>query len=455
MSQSNKTNILMLVFILVCVIITATAIYLTNEGYFNLQNDKINEVKQENIEKPIISDGLGVKTLEDRFTENALTLTEKQYYPKPQEKDSMETYFPIEVHYVQIDGLRNVSIQDRINTEIKETAISLVDGTEMSKYNLRNIYVYAECTANYSNVLSINIYRIYIDKNQNLYKVNGKDYVFIGLNYDLNTENKISFSDLFTNDAGTKNIISQSAYNSFASEYLNLIYEESNWSGDMNEIDYSSIEDRVIKVMQNYSRDNDYQFYFDNRKIYACINNEYINIEMRKFYSQIAIFNRFANSFLKEKNEKKLIFTKDMEDYVAYRDIQKLGDNLFYDVQIVNWTEDKDIDIKKYIQDINKEIDECKAYLNENNASVFSMLIEMNNSSGIGEENEQSNANYIKCKATMSKEYFNKTYLDKVLEWIQTDRYGGDMSSYNLVSFLSEDSFNNKNIVVDNQYPWG
>ena len=458
MSQSNKNKgvIFLIIFILICVTMTVIAIYLTNEGIITLAkvDNKVDEPKQ-----IIKSDDLGIKTLEDRYNYNPLTLTTEEYHLGS--KSENDFYYPIEVHYVQISGLKNISIQDKINKEIKETALAQIDDNELDKNNFKYVMVTAKCVGNFSNVLSIRIDKDYMDESLGKELENS----FIGLNYNLKTGEKIDFTEMFTNDAGTKNIIAQSAYKTFAGEYLDYLYyqlqfpEESQyWDGDMNKIDYSEIEDRVFKVLQTYDRNNKYPFCFDERYIYTYIDSEEIAIEMRNFYSQIAIYNRYANAtglFEEEQNDF-LVFLPNYIYGVVYRNVKKIDDNLFIDLGLVNWIGDdeykRELDIATYIQDFEKRIEECKEYLkeNKNQAIVLAVTKELYN----GENGEITEYVYD-AKAIMSKDYFNNTYLDRVLEWEQTDKIGVDVLDYFLTSLLSMDNYEgNSNIKFDIEYPY-
>ncbi len=312
----------------------------------------------------------------------------------------------------------------------------------------------ASCISSFSNTLSIKISKEYRYENKS-----EEEEDFIGLNYNLKTGEQIKFSDLFTNDAGIKNIISQSAYHTFATEYLykyaQIIYsdEEISWDGDMNNIDYSEIEDRILKVLQHYNKNNNYQFCFDEREVYVIIGNEVIEIEMRNFYTQIAIYNRYAKYdeiFEEEPTKQFLVFVLKDDSGTMYRRVEKIGDNLFIDVQIVNWAEeDKKQFVKpeKYIQDVEKEIKECEDYVNSNkdSAIVFAFLEDLS----YNETDKKVDNTIYKAKATMAKQYYQDTYLEKVLDWEQTEKLEPDYTGIHLVTLLNDSSENDKNLKVD------
>ncbi len=449
---SNKRNIFLIIFISICIIITCIAIYLTNEGIINFSN-KIETQKDNN--QNIKSDGLGIKSLEDKFSFNPIKIIEKNYHSGEKIKEEQwETYYPIEISYIQISGLTNTNIQNKINEKIKNTAFAQIDNNEIKEEKLKSVNIWTEEVGNFSNTLSIRIYKTFKKQNSDW---KSKDD-FVGLNFNLQTGEQIDFTELFTNDAGTRNIIAYSAYKSFAREYMEKLNwseeDDTHWDGDMNKIDYSEVEDRVFKVLQNYNRNNKYTFCFDERNIYMFIENENITIPMRNFYNQIAIYNRYVqiNNLYEQENTKQYyVFVPKDEEEVLYRRIEELQDNLFIDIVLLNWRDEdkKEVDEKKYIKKIDEKIEECKKYLNKNKnkAIVIAIYEELNND----EYGDVDNI-YI-AKATMEKEYYNNIYFNKVLEWEQTEHYGADIMGMNLITLLNEESEDNKNLKIEVEYP--
>ena len=452
MLQSNKkkTVLFIIVFIIICIAITGIAIFLTNEGIISLPKKQItqrHETENDN--------SFGIKSLEDKFSFNPITITIKSYHSgKKIQTKELEDFYPIEIDYLQINGLKDTIIQKKINEKIKNAAFAQIDNNEIKEKKLKNVTILTEVTGNFSNVLSIRFEKTYRESD---YTWNSSDS-FITLNFNLKTGEQISFTDLFTADAGTKNIIAKSAYNSFAEEYIDKIYfleeeEEWNWDGDMSKIDYSEIEDRVFKVLQNYDRRKQYPFYFTERYICVKIQNEQIFIPMREFYNQIAIYNRYAqnNIFEKEKTNQSFVFTLDSTDDTVYRRVEKISDNLFVDIDLRDWSSDdykNNVKNKLYIQNAEKQIEDCKKYLNnnKNKAIVLAIWDEIYN-----DEQEETH-NYYLGKATMNKQYFESTFFNKALEWEQTDHFSGDAMGPHLISFLMGEE-KNKNIKLEIEYP--
>lgn len=433
MFQLNKKNIVFLSFFtIICIAITALAIFVTNNieilpTTFNIK-----------------SDGLGIKSLEDRYSIQPLEIISKE--------EIIED-LPVQINYFEIDGLKNKSIQDKINKEIKNVAFSKYNQDELDENNVRNLYIYVGCMGNFANVLSVVIY-----KNVTNYDGEFFDDAAIGLNFDLNTGKKLEFKDLFTNDANLKSIISTSAYMTFAREYLDYYpddYEEEYWDGDMTKIDYSNIEDKVLKVMQNFDKTVNYPFYFDEKNIFVNINGEEIRIEMYNFYNQIAIYNRYLtkdNIFNSLSETELYVFMKHEMDYVPYRRVEKINDNLFVDLQIFSWLGsdvNANLDLEKYKKEMNKQVLLAEEYLANHKDEAIVLAFEKMIIIDVYTD-DMAEENFI-TTATMSKDYFAKTFFPSILNWEQTSTLWDSSLAFNLY-YTHQD---NPNINIKIDFPEG
>lgn len=431
------------------------AIYLTNEGRLHLP-----EWNNEKFSSSITSDGLGIQSLKEKYKPNLLEIETKTYHRGKKIKlDEYNTCYEIEIDYFEIHGLIDRNIEEKINQEVKNHVFTQADEQEMQNKKWKNISVSAECIGNFSNILSVRITKSFRDKNGNW----GSEEEFSSLNYDLRTGEKFGFSDVFTNDAGTKQILLHSAYHTFARDYLydyaDKFYnsdKELEWDGDMSKIDYSELEDRVFKILQNYDRNHSYPFCVNERYIFVFIENREITINMRDFYKQIAIYHRFANpSNIYEKVNPKeyFVFIEGDTDYDAYRRIELIENRFFIDVEICRYEYDENGNetahltesvIQKYVKDIEKKIKSCQSYLEKNPDKAMVLSVYQDVSYWNGEITDNT---YI-ARAVMEKEYFQTTYMDKVLEWEQGEHLTGDMIGGKLLTFLLSDKEENKNIQV-------
>ena len=116
------------------------------------------------------------------------------------------------VTFPEISGLKNKQIQNKINSEIENVLDELINKNEINDKQIESIFISANVDGNFSDVISVSIYKtIYFSEEKYEFTENG-------VSFRLDTGEKIKFSDLFTEDASIKNIISQSAYDNFSFE---------------------------------------------------------------------------------------------------------------------------------------------------------------------------------------------------------------------------------------------
>ncbi|MCH5190920.1 MAG: hypothetical protein J1F23_02005 [Oscillospiraceae bacterium] len=466
MSRSNKKSILLLIaFTLICVIITAIAITVTNNA-LSKQSEQEPEPPKEtvNSKEPITvePDGLGLKSLEERYAVQPLNIIYKEEYPE----GSIDGEPPVQIQYMQIDGLKNIDVQNKINSELKTVALSQYEKGELKSKKLEYVHIYSNLYADFANVLSVEIikYAYGAEADYQPYE----SHKWIGLNYDLSTGEQISFSDLFTNDANIKSIISQSAYMTFAEEFLGYYPYDSEdddfnfweWNGDMNDVDYSGMEDRVLKVMQGFDKNTSYPFCFDERNIYVNINGEEITINMRDFYNQIAIYNRYLteeNLFNTESPNDMYVFVQADNWGVPYRRVEKIGDNLFVDLGVLSSLGDDAtaaLDIESYKKEMEEQVALAKEYLDSHKDKAIVLAFKKYLGEYLsGQDFIVSEENFI-LTATMSKEYFDETFFPFVLDWEQNH---GEVSldDANLATFLYDRKKDDKNIKMVIDFPEG
>lgn len=302
MSQLNEKKVSVkkiIIFLLIFTVLSSSVtIYLIrqkNDEYLN-KNELLQNEKTENI-----SDNLGIKSLEETYKENYIKIENIKATNGEKDEDGQ---YPIEINYVQIDGLKNSEIQDEINKKIKK---------EVSKYYKNNKYdilnVNARCTANFGNVLSIEI-DVY-QYNLNSEKSN---YELKGINIDLTTGKDINFEDLFTNTAAIKTILTKSIYDTLSissagGDFGTLVdeeeypYDTSNYDEQYDESykkeiaqKQEMIEDETFKILSYYNNGGNLDFSFSPRCIHVYKDDLDIQIRMKDYYSQIAIYNRYKEN---------------------------------------------------------------------------------------------------------------------------------------------------------------
>jgi len=391
-NNRKKTIIFLIVFSIICIGITVVAIF------YKKSNTNIiitnNEIEEEQVadekekQKEFEQDESGVENLLQTYNCNDLGIA-IQYYSDYETyiQNEKSVYVPLTVNGLEIRGLKDKEIEEKINNKIKEKAFELLE--EYKKYtedpNVESIEVNAYCCSNFSNVLSIKLesgisYKEY--DNENVYPEKT-----IGLNYNLVTGEKIEFKDLFTNTASVKSILNEIAYSNFIYEYQ--YDEDGNYTEDLSKADYSEIEDRILRIMQCYNSNELIEFYFYNDYIDVNIANEELCIYMRDIYKDIAIYNRFAKAEDlydgNYKGEKNLFVFNDwgIDDYY-YAKIGKQSDNFFTSIILGNRSDSISKDSYKekellefYKTELNEEIKECEEYLKNNSDKIIILFVHL------------------------------------------------------------------------------
>ena len=394
MFQLNKKTVIFLCsFSVVLVLITVGAIFYTNSHDTSDSSQIIIEGGEKDNSKEkvrLTNDGVKGIQLSDTYKINDLKIFEIKYNPSENSKNN--------IVYFSISGLNDETIENKINEEIKNKVFSLYDEEKKNNRSADNINIIATCYGNFSDVLSIQIYG-FVSNNGNY-----KNY-YDGLNYRLDTGDKIKLKDLFTYNTGIKNIISECAYKSFAWNYQTDNIENTN----MDSIDYSGIEEEVYKFVKYYSNNSDIKFFFDEKDIYIVNNDKTCKIHMLDYSDNIAIYNRFVsgeslykNDYYKLENIPVLIKIYNGKYGMYYED-----DNCV--VSMYLW----DSEYTEYYKDIMLErIDEIKKEASSSgNGIYFESYITKS-----GEENDIINMSENYMKYSASKNDYKKYVYDKVLE---------------------------------------
>ena len=272
----------------------------------------------------------------------------------------------VEIRYFQISGLKNKTIENKINKEIEHIALNWYKEEIKNLKEVINVYVSMWNAANFANTISFDL--TYVAKIND--DADGFYQGTKGLNYDLNTGEKISVDKVFTSDAPIENILRRSAYYSFVSGRI-----EDNLAGDLIVSDYGEIEDEIVEIINTYKKGQITEFYYTPQMIYLMYTKDkMLTIQMKDFPEYIAIYNRFlSEESLYESND---IGIKDIytlanrySDIYYYNNYQK-ADNYFIDISIDFQSTQDDEFAKKLVQDkisaIEAEIKKVKQKVTEN-----------------------------------------------------------------------------------------
>lgn len=167
-------------------------------------------------------------------------------------------------YYVLIDGLKDKTLEKKINTEIKRR----VD--ENSKDN--KLMIYNRIEASFSNVLSITIGNCaykgnYTDEDI----INGNIYGSFVDSYNVSLTNGeiLNMEDLLYN---VNNISEQLTKQSYDLAIRDADFICTGGPCENPYPDYSNVEDFTFKVLNKFKK-NDYKFYFDTRYIYLIFDD--------------------------------------------------------------------------------------------------------------------------------------------------------------------------------------
>lgn len=330
----NKQVILVAIIIIACIVITVGLIILKMREL----NKKYQYIEQEDVfateDKVEDSDAIYATDKDTRFNYNDLNIS--TYY----EIDGVitqESKSPVSSMYqfVKIEGLKNKDIENKINEEIKTTVYEKV-GTDTDGKKI----CYARVDGNFSNVLSIMVYTY-----------EGERMKYYGLNYDLNTGDKIPFENLFTKSTPILSMITEAVTQIKAwkiedgavtgatgEEYMDKLAEYYN----MENRDTSEYEDLLFKVANKYNEvKGDIQYTISPTKIsiYNVLPDElttgnnasyFVRIPMYKYEEYIAIYKRYAGTDIFEKSDIALKNVRPFTIPTGYNWLSSIAQNLMY-----------------------------------------------------------------------------------------------------------------------------
>lgn len=480
-SEKNKKDhgtrnmiIFLVIFSIVCIGVTSFLILKNNNSKISNVMENIKENVSKNKNEQSQNDVQGVSSLNDTYAENPIKISK--------EKISINGKSDVDGECIQIDGMKDEKLQQKINDNIKEKMTDWCNSNNGKVLN--NIDV--KCTANFGNAISIKAVKDFDSYNQ---------YDFFVMNIDLSTGNEIKFNEMFTSNAGIKSIISESAYDTYTEnasggDMTDLndepvfsdgkenedFYYETEEEKEERKDEYAKTEDKVFKLLNSYNNDNNLKFYFTPR----CINiydndNKTITIKMKKYYSQIAIYNRFKTNdtiydgkyenqdIIENKNIPVFVSTNttnvgvdvalsDPVD-IVYLNQQKKSDNIFYNVVIdKSYEGEKDKNYNTILENVKKiALEKIKQKEEENKKNDRTSFYQISVSIGnyIGYDISVSISEYS-VSASNRENFYNGTlsYLQSgnyIIYW-ENDEYDDDYNPWK--KYIN----NSKEIMVEKGY---
>ncbi len=192
------------------------------------------------------------------------------------------------VEYVQIDGLKDEAVENKINTDIREK-MSAVATELFSKYVVTDYYSGCSIMGNFANVLSISAY-VQVSIND-WEETHGET---IALNYNLLDGNKITINDVFSLKLKLENVLVDELYESIVLEYSEFDDDYGNLT--VSE-DAEDIEEIVYSIISNYQRGKEISFYITPQKVAvkAGIWSE-ANIYFSDYIEYVTIYDKYMSN---------------------------------------------------------------------------------------------------------------------------------------------------------------
>lgn len=169
------------------------------------------------------------------------------------------------VEYVQIDGLKDEAIEDKINIDIRERISK--SATELfNSHVVTNYFSGCSVEGNFANIISINFYlEVGVNNWQEYYSDN------VCLNYNLIDGNEITIHDVFSSKLKLENILVDELYESFVKQYATEFDE--NTGNSYLPKDTEDIEEEVYAVVSDYQRGKPIDFCITPQKVVIKTNS--------------------------------------------------------------------------------------------------------------------------------------------------------------------------------------
>lgn len=214
----------------------------------------------------------------------------------------------------QIKGLKDTSVQNKINTDMKKRAMELIDKYSTARHV--DYYTYS----NFANVISISFGLGFEEEPY---------YENIYFNYNLLDGERLKLEDLFMDDADILTIVRQAFYNSFT------LYGNYDTETELFTLD----ENQLYKTVKSFMANENRQFAFTPTEIYFYNKTDMASVKMIDIYDQVCIYSNFTTPdsiYTGEYQGFKNIFTCATSNYEIF-DMIEYGfqeENLWTDITV-------------------------------------------------------------------------------------------------------------------------
>ncbi len=396
MSELDKENekkrsgpkillVIVIIYFVLALIFTLFSIYFYNQNNISFIKYVTNFVKNNKIEKT---------PLNEKYAFNNIEITE--WKSKLRENDIVDGYSS-EMTYVEISGLKDKNVQNKINNKIKEKVRSFVSQEEILDNNIVNVNINSYVYGNFSNILSISISK-YITKFKENPVDEYDDYEYEdeieSLNFRLDTGDEIEFKDVFTKDASIKRILSQCAYRDLAFDY-GMYHVWDNMDEDtsvpsMDNVDYSHVERLVYNLVNEFNNGKSFPFFIQPNEVYFIYDKNYITINLADYSDYIGVYEIVPNdSDLYEKGnleKKDYVFGYPYISSFVYND--KVNSNTYLIINSPYNKKYSEEEYNSYSKTVYEYLDELKKYIEENSKKDDKAKIYIISSIYLDEENQ-------------------------------------------------------------------
>ena len=327
----------------------------------------------------------------DRYCSNNIDYTYKCFFNGEElsyEEFEENDISGIKLKYIQISGLKDTAVQDKINKQIEETSKKLVEKAQkVGKNPIVNVDAYI--MFNYANILSIDYYAsagtyeptsYYSSKVHEIQYEEDMYYFYSDFTdvFRLDTGDTLSFEEIIAKDVQPKVVLATCIYPKLCQEYYNSsgIYEE-----DMSQVDYSSIENRMTSLLNKYDKYGIADFYLSERSISVRFNDgkydrydfefrDYNYRDYRYYFSfnemdtnNLCIYNivKPKESLYKNGDKQKIskVYNKDLSGTLLYNQFVNNDHYLMINIEYGF------IPFEHTTEEVNNYIETTKNYINE------------------------------------------------------------------------------------------
>ena len=409
MKEKNKKSFIKkyIILLIMLIFLTILATYITMQYIDKKESEEepqINEIiEQEETKNTAVDKKYGLQDYNETYNTNSLKITQyydingKIYNENPILLDNSTAKY---VNYIQIEGLKDKNIQNSINEQIKQKAYKL-------KNNQNDVITWV--TANFSNILSINI---------SSYPAEPEC-----INIDLNTGNEIPLEKVFVSSAPLNSYLAEGLYQKLA--WVESEKEEYEEMHDMNNYDTSAYEEKFLMIVNNYKKMKNnlkYNIFASSITIYGLLDNNIVNqnlepadneisINFLEHMDEIAIYKRYLtndniyeDASIGKKGRIALTPNYETDDYIQEINYGKIQDNIFVEEAI-----EGDIELlkqyPKVIDYIKNMSDDGIAKLKNQNLNNQAMFYQKTYNFSISEDTVSIYA--TETKTTCTREYFS------------------------------------------------